>query len=351
MSGFIQSLKKRLIAVGVILAVLAAAGGWWYMNIYTKTPEYALKMVQEAVVSHDKERFYQYVDIDHLLDSASNDMMDGLIQMMVPVTGDTREAVSGLTKMFKEPVVMSLKSALDNYVLYGTWDSSRESKESISSIVDADMIVHRIGLPSIQFQKLTSIAVDADKGTAIAKIEVLQEEANEEFVLDVELIERENGSWQIYEITNFKAFIEKLHNLRQGQIKRYLDESADLMQRHDEVIAQADKEISDILTKGSLGSNASRGEVKAVLEAKIIPDWQARKAELEAMQVPESAGSLHRLHLKICEARIEAAADYARWMDDKKAATIRSADNSLKMAKTLEKEAEFLTKQVNAHVK
>ena len=33
MSGFIQSLKKRLIAVGVILAVLAAAGG------QVKTPE------------------------------------------------------------------------------------------------------------------------------------------------------------------------------------------------------------------------------------------------------------------------------------------------------------------------
>ena len=39
------------------------------------------------------------------------------------------------------------------------------------------------------------------------------------------------------------------------------------------------------------------------------------------------------------------------WMDDKKAATIRASDNSMKIAKTLEKDAELLTKQVNAHVK
>lgn len=68
------------------------------------------------------------------------------------------------------------------------------------------------------------------------------------------------------------------------------------------------------------------------------------------MSVPEAAGSLHRLRLKICDARIDAAANYARWMDDKKAATIRASDSSLRMAKTLEKEAELLTRQVNAHV-
>ena len=67
--------------------------------------------------------------------------------------------------------------------------------------------------------------------------------------------------------------------------------------------------------------------------------------------MPDAAGSLHRLRLKICDARIEAAANYAKWMDDKKAATIRASDNSMKIAKTLEKDAELLTKQVNAHVK
>ncbi len=110
MNGFMQSIKKRLIALGVVLVLLAAAGGYWYVDIYTKTPEYTLKMVQEAVSDHNKEKLDKYVAVDHLLDTASGDMLDGLIQAMVPATGDTREAVSNLSRMFKTTIHKSLTS-------------------------------------------------------------------------------------------------------------------------------------------------------------------------------------------------------------------------------------------------
>lgn len=350
MNGFMQSIKKRLIALGVVLVLLVAAGGYWYVDIYTKTPEYTLKMVQEAVSDHNKEKLEKYVAVDHLLDTASDDMLDGLIQAMVPATGDTREAVSNLSRMFKTPVVTSLRTAVMNYVEYGSWTNQKSDDNSVNSLVDADMIVNRIGLPSIEFQKLDSMAVDKEEGTALAKVRVLQTDSNEEFVLDVELCQQEDGLWQVYEIVNFKDFIEKLQNIRQQQVKAYLEESSQLMAQHDAVIAESQQKITAILAGGTLGNDSIRGQVKRVSEEQVA-DWQSRKAELEAMEVPDAAGSLHRLRLKICDARIEAAANYAKWVDDKKAATIRASDNSMKIAKTLEKDAELLTKQVNAHVK
>ncbi len=350
MNGFMQSIKKRFIALGVVLVLLVAAGGYWYVDIYTKTPEYTLKMVQEAVSDHNKEKLEKYVAVDHLLDTASDDMLDGLIQAMVPATGDTREAVSNLSRMFKTPVVTSLRTAVMNYVEYGSWTNQKSDDNSVNSLVDADMIVNRIGLPSIEFQKLDSMAVDKEEGTALAKVRVLQTDSNEEFVLDVELCQQEDGLWQVYEIVNFKDFIEKLQNIRQQQVKAYLEESSQLMAQHDAVIAESQQRITAILAGGTLGNDSIRGQVKRVSEEQVA-DWQSRKAELEAMEVPDAAGSLHRLRLKICDARIEAAANYAKWMDDKKAATIRASDNSMKIAKTLEKDAELLTKQVNAHVK
>lgn len=350
MNGFMQSIKKRLIALGVVLVLLAAAGGYWYVDIYTKTPEYTLKMVQEAVSDHNKEKLDKYVAVDHLLDTASDDMLDGLIQAMVPATGDTREAVSNLSRMFKTPVVTSLRTAVMNYVEYGSWTNQKSDDNSVNGLVDADMIVNRIGLPSVEFQKLDSMAVDKEEGTALAKVRVLQTDSNEEFVLDVELCQQQDGLWQVYEIVNFKDFIEKLQNIRQQQVKAYLEESSQLMAQHDAVIAESQQKITAILAWGTLGNDSIRSQVKQVSEEQMA-DWQSRKAELEAMEVPEAAGSLHRLRLKICDARIEAAANYAKWMDDKKAATIRASDNSMKIAKTLEKDAELLTKQVNAHVK
>ena len=122
------------------------------------------------------------------------------------------------------------------------------------------------------------------------------------------------------------------------------------MAQHDAVIAESQQKITAILAGGTLGNDSIRSQVNQVSEEQVA-DWQSRKAELEAMEVPDAAGSLHRLRLKICDAHIEASANYAKWMDDKKAATIRASDNSMKIAKTLEKDAELLTKQVNAHVK
>lgn len=346
----VQSLKIRVAIFVLTAVVLAAAGGWWYAGYYVKTPEYAIKMVQEAAADHDREKLYRYMDVAHLLDAAGDAMLDGLVYAMVPAAGDTKEAVSSLTRMFKAPVVMSLQGAVDNYVEQGAWIDKNTDGGSMADSVNADMIVSRIGLPDIEFQKLESMAVDKENGTAVAKVRVLQAEAGEEYTLDVELIETDSGSWQVYEIANFKDFIEELQMVRQRQVKAYLEESASLMLQHDALLGETEQELAALLAEGTLGSNDTRARVKSVLESRIIPDWQARKAELEAMSVPEAAGSLHRLRLKICDARIDAAANYARWMDDKKAATIRASDSSLRMAKTLEKEAELLTKQVNAHV-
>ena len=197
MSKFIQSVKKRIIAFAVVAAVVAAAGCWWYVSYYTRTPEYSIRMVQEAVSQHDKEKLYQYVDVSHMLETASDAMLDGLVQAMVPATGDTREAVSSLTKMFKAPVIMSLQSAVDNYVEQGTWIDKNVDERSMAAAVDADMIVNRIGLPNISFQKLESVAVDFDNGTAVAKVQVRQTEADEDFTLDVELVETDSGIWQV----------------------------------------------------------------------------------------------------------------------------------------------------------
>ena len=56
MGSFVRSVKYRLIAV-IAVAVVAAIGGiWWYAAYYTNTPEYALKMVGEAIENHDKSK-------------------------------------------------------------------------------------------------------------------------------------------------------------------------------------------------------------------------------------------------------------------------------------------------------
>lgn len=349
MSGFIRSLKYRLFAILAVAVVAVVGGLWWYMAYYTNTPEYAIKMVGEAFEKHDKAKLEKYVDFDHLLDVSSDALLDGLVEANIPAVGDTKEAVSSFSKMFKAPVVMSLKMAIDNYVEYGQWSKSGEGQGM--SAVDADMIVNKSGLGATSFRRLDSVAVDSETGTAIARVRVFQEEANEEFVLDVELVKQEKGGWQVYEITNFKDFISLVHNSRRQHVKTYLEQSSAIMARHDAKNTSLEEKVAAVLSGGSLGNNDTRHELKKIMESDMVPEWQARKKELEDMKVPAAAGTLHRLRIKICDLHIEYANGYAKWMDDKNAATIRGADSALKQARTLEKEAELLTRQVNSHIK
>lgn len=349
MGSFVRSVKYRLFAV-IVVAGLAAIGGlWWYAAYYTNTPEYALKMIGESIEKHDKDKLAKYVDFDHLLDASSDALLDGLVEAHIPAVGDTKEAVSSFSRMFKAPVVMSLKMAIDNYVEYGQW--SKSGKTDGGMTVDADMIVERSGIGAIAFRRLESMAVDNETGTAIAKIQVYQEEAGEEYVLDVELVKKDDGGWQVYEITNFKDFIGLVNNSRRQHVKLYLEQSAAIMTRHDEKTASLEEKVKSVLAEGSLGSTDTRKELKKIMESDVLTEWQSRKKELEDMKVPAAAGTLHRLRIKICDLHIAYAEGYAKWMDDKNAATIRSADSSLKQARTLEKEAELLTRQVNSHLK
>ncbi|MCR5175793.1 MAG: DUF2939 domain-containing protein [Anaerovibrio sp.] len=348
MSSFVRSVKYRLLAALVILLVAAVGGIWWYAVYYTNTPEYTLKMVQEAIENHDKDKLHKYVDFEHFLDSASDDMLDGLVDANIPAVGDTKEAVSSFTRMFKTPIIMSLQLAVDNYVEYGEWYNT-DSKDG-NMPIDADLVVGRSGISALVFRNLESVAVDDANGTAVAKVKMFQKEAGEEYTFDIELVKTESGRWQVYEVTNLKAFIGLVNNLRRQRVKTYLDQSAEIMSKHDEKAAKIEEKVTETLAKGSLGSNATRQELKDIMQSGLAPEWKSRREDLEELKVPAAAGTLHRLRLKICDLHIDYATDYAKWMDDKNAATLRGATSSLKQAKTLEKEAELLTRQVNYHI-
>ena len=65
--GFSKQGKLRLIIAALILAAAVAGGFTWYFGYYTKTPEYSVRMMQEAVAKHDQEKFARYVDVENLV--------------------------------------------------------------------------------------------------------------------------------------------------------------------------------------------------------------------------------------------------------------------------------------------
>jgi hypothetical protein len=151
-------------------------------------------------------------------------------------------------------------------------------------------------------------------------------------------------------VGNFHEFVLFITKARRAQLIQYADTTAEIISRHDTAMMQAQEQLNSLLSRGTLGSDETRKALKNFMENTIKADWQQRKAELEAVTVPASAQTLHRLRLKICDLHIAYAAGYSAWMTDKKATTIREADRQLKQAKTLEQEEKFLARRVGAPV-
>ena len=253
--------------------------------------------------------------------------------------------------MFKAPLVLSFKAAINHYIESGEWgtDASKAADQGIP--IDSDLVLAKSGLKDLSFRRVDHVAVDKEAGTAVAGVRVYQAEAGEEFVLEVRFVRADSGIWRASEILNFRDFITFAAQARQSHMQEYLEDSASIMERHDKNARQVDKKLQDILAAGSLGNDDTRSTVKKLMQEEAIPDWQQRKAELEEMEVPSAAGTLHRLRLRICDLRLAYAEGYAAWMDDKQAGTIRAADAKLKEAHTLEHEAAILVSQARARMK
>lgn len=348
--GLLGQIRMKLFLAAALLLLAAILGGVWYFSFYTKTPDYSIRMIQTAIEKHDLAQFQKYVDVDHLLDTSCDALMEGIIDSERPMSDEARVAMSGFTKMFKAPLVTSFKGAVNQYIVSGTWggDASKEADQGIP--IDSDVVLSKSGLKDTSFRKIDYIAVDKEAGTAVAAVRVFQQDAASEFVLEVQFVQAGNGVWRASEITNFHEFIVFVMKARQVQLQKYVEDTTAIMERHDQVADANDRKVTEILSSGSLGNRETRAALKLLMQEAVIPDWTERRTELEDVDVPAAAQTLQKVRLRICDLHIAYAEGYAAWMDDKQAVTIRNADTKLKAAKTLEHEAVILMAQIKSGI-
>ncbi len=332
---------KCIFVLGVIL-FLGICGIFWYFFVYAKTPEYSVQMIQKAVERHDKERFREYVDLDAVLDDAYDELVLGIMDAEQTMPEETKAAVEDLVRVLKAPLITSFQTAVDSYVVTGSWESENLEENSM----DFQQALQRAGLKDASFRGIDGIYRDEEKGTAIVKVRVYQADAGAEFVLDAVLAQTEQGTWRVERIENFRDFVSFVGRARQAELAKYVETTADIMAQHEKTMRDADFEFQRIISAGSLGRAGTRADLKNHMEQTVLKDWKDRRSELEEVAVPEEAQSLHRLRLRICDLHIEYAEGYAAWLDDKKAATLREAEAKLRQARTLEQEARFLAKRM-----
>lgn len=336
-----HAMKLKIICATLLGIVLLFAGLFWYFRVYTKTPEYALRSIETAIDRHDEVLFLRHVDLDAVLDSGYDDFMQGTMDAEFGYSRESSAALEDFSKMLKPAFVTMLKDAVHTRVVTGEWPALDPTTDS----VDTENILSRIGVRDLTFREIANLVLNEEAQTAEADVLVHQGEADADFTFKILLIPSEERDWQIIAIQNVHEYAVLLEQARRMRIESYLEETDAIMARHDPIAESAQLKLYSVLGAGSLGSQATRDMARKIMEQDILTDWQARKDELAAVSVPRNMQSLHQLQIKICDLHIAYAQGYAEWMTDKNAATIRSAENSLRQAEVLEAEASFLVQR------
>ena len=334
-----KSLRMKIGAGITALAVVVTGGGWYYFHARAEAPETAINAVTRSIEKHDLKGFHKAVDVDSLLNSGYAGFVDGLTSFDNSMTPDARDAIKTFTQMLRAPLMLSMKSAIDSYVATGDLN--------LKENVGVDEILQRTGLNDIEIRSVQNIQLnDANRDEAFADVIIFQPELGREFPIQITLAKNDDDKWQITRIQNFQEYVAKVAEARRAQLDEYLAKAGEINSRHDAKIREAEQKYGSILSLGSLTQDKTREELKTLMNDVIKKDWEERKQELFSLHVPKNAETLHNLYMQICDLSIAAAQDYAKWMDDKNAATIKSAEEKIHHSQTLMTEAASIARRM-----
>ena len=128
----------------VIVLLLTGGGVWWYVSHHTKTPEYAVEKITAALEKQDADTFFQYVDVDGVLDHSYADFMAGAVTANQPMNDEAKAAVESFASMVKAPILKSFHNAIETYVATGAWPQATEGETE--ALLDPSVAMEKAGL-------------------------------------------------------------------------------------------------------------------------------------------------------------------------------------------------------------
>lgn len=332
---------KRAAGVGIAaLALAVAGGGYYHFHVNTNTPEFAIKTMNQSIKEHDPKTFNSVVNVDGVLASGYDGFVEVVTSPDVVTMADTRDVIKDFTQMLRDPMLMSLKTAIDSYVATGNFDS--EKNAGVAELLD------KMGLKGAEVRDVRNVQInDSNRNEAFADVIIFQSELDREFPIQL-VLTRSEDKWQVSRVQNFKEYVGQIAQARRAQLDDYLKQAGNINNKHEATLREAEKEYGAILSTGNLAENRTRAELKALVNDTFKKDWEERKQELFTLRVPKDAETLHNLYMKICDTAIDAAQVYSKWIDDRNPETIKAAEEKIHQVQTLMTEAATIAKRMTS---
>lgn len=181
--------KKRLIIGGIIAALLAGALGW-YELYYTRTPQYAVKLIQQSVNRHDIITFQEHTDLPKVVKKGYKDVRQAQWEA---------GTIPEYTEDDETEYEKHTEELIHNGVLTGDWsDSYRKTEPDKALLVDWTALKVKDIKPAANYGQDAMVNLQLENPSV----------GTDQLVLHMS--KNEKGDWQLVEITNLKAYYAKI---------------------------------------------------------------------------------------------------------------------------------------------
>ncbi|WP_337476226.1 hypothetical protein [Acidaminococcus timonensis] len=181
--------KKHLVIGGILAALLAGALGW-YELYYIRTPQYAVKLIQQSVNKHDILTFQEHTDLPKVVKKGYKDVRQAQWEA---------GTIPEYTEQDEDEYEKHTQELIHNGVLTGDWtDSYRKTEPDRALLVDWTAL------------KVKDIKPGANYGQdALVNLELENPSVGTDQLV-LHMSKNEKGNWQLVEITNLKAYYGKI---------------------------------------------------------------------------------------------------------------------------------------------
>ncbi len=204
-------MKKVLLILIPIFLIIAVAIGFLRARMQMSgLPMNSIKIIRQAVKEHDRETFYELVDVDAILGTAAEEILTAQINSTLAKTAYSTQQLSDAYENLKPQFISDTKAAVDDYISTGEINFPDNLTETQRQIKNSE-------LDSCAIQSISKPVVN--EGIARSKIEFYNADLKFSFDLEIELEKIDNSTWKIVRAKGFESYLTGLNRALQKKLE------------------------------------------------------------------------------------------------------------------------------------
>ena len=194
----------KIYKIIALIVVLALAGCAFYFFYWTKTPQYSLNIIKEAVEKHDVVTFEKHVDTETLCTQA----FDAFLNQSMPETDKNNPFVQGLLQTIKPTIVTALKDGFTEYVRTGNLDLKNpfEDKKQNNQLTKEESN-NVENYQRLQFKDVNNVETDGNRATV--DLLFYDTKTEKDFTIKIGMAKLEDGTWRVDSLVDFETFVNE----------------------------------------------------------------------------------------------------------------------------------------------